>query len=201
MPHTLYVPLYYSTPIIMLAHAPTHFLQKWLESIVVLSWRSLHIHNSHHTHTHQSPSKWLQSNICYFPFKKFLFSTTSIKYRAYYYLTHTLKIHPWLQNPCSRSPILWRPHPYHTNPAFPTTKYHVFFVTHYLMYTYLLYNITAFHPLYTAYLLLRYMHILYTPSKIITINNIHKTEHVFSVPCLCGANPNLQTPPRQARVI
>ena len=42
-PHTPYIPILYSTPIITLAHSPTHSPQKWLESIIVLSRQSLHI--------------------------------------------------------------------------------------------------------------------------------------------------------------
>ena len=73
-------------------------------------------------------------------------------------------------------PIIWRPYQYYTNPALPTTKYHMLFVTYYPSYTphtSVIYNIPAFHTLYTTYPALLYIRLLTTPSKLITIHNLH----------------------------
>ena len=74
-------------------------LNKWPQSIVVISWRLLHIHKFHHTTTHPSLSKLLDSHICYFPFESFFFLPTSIKHRAYLYLIHTFKYIYIIVNP------------------------------------------------------------------------------------------------------
>ena len=73
----------------MHAPAPTHSPHKWLQSIVLIFWRSLQIHDFHHTRTHPSLSKLLESSICSFPLGSFFFFPMSIKHRSYSYLIHT----------------------------------------------------------------------------------------------------------------
>ena len=69
----------------------------------------------------------------------------------------------------------------HTNttqkPALPTKKSWAFLVLYHQPYTpykSLLYNIPKLHPLYTTYTVLIYTRLLTTPSKFITIHNLHK---------------------------
>ena len=65
----------------------------------------------------------------------------------------------------------------------PDYKPHAFFVpyhTPYTPYTYLIYNIPVFRPLYTTCLLLLYICLPTTTSKLITIYNLHKT-NIYSL--------------------
>ena len=55
MPHMPYIPLCFPTPIMMQSHAPIHFSQKLIESLIVKYWHLVHTHYLHHTHTQTHP--------------------------------------------------------------------------------------------------------------------------------------------------
>ena len=131
------------------------------------------IHYFHHAHTHPSITKWIESKICSFPFK-YYFSNPRQEKTALIPIWYTpSRLHIWSQNPPPVSPILWRLHQTYTNPAFPNVKTHAFFFPWCQLYTLLLCNI--FHPQYTTCLLLSYISLHTTPSKLITIHNLHQT--------------------------
>ena len=83
------------------------------------------------------------------------------------------------------------------NPALPNTKTRAFFVTYYSLYTPYkspLYNIPTFQTLYKTYLVLIYIRLLTTPSKLITINNLHKTNISPSYHVCVGQTQTYQHP-------
>ena len=92
----------------MQVHAPIHHYHKWLKSIIVQYWHSLHIHYFHHSCPHPSLSKWLDSNICSFPINKIPLLFLSDPHLCEY--IYDCKIPP------STSPIILRPHQYYTKP-------------------------------------------------------------------------------------
>ena len=80
-------------------HPTNHSLQKWLESISVISWRLLHTHNFHHTCTHPSLSKLLESNICYYFSNRSSSSTRQENTALIPIWFIPSQINIWLQNP------------------------------------------------------------------------------------------------------